>query len=123
MISSARISQSISYFYMDSLGLFPPSIANLAGITLDLTRVYSLSANGNTVSKTVDAGIYFIIVTANDATYNSNGSLVIRSNDDTIMYCASSRCYFRFRNATTLTAYTMTISSSISLSAIWIDES
>ena len=108
---------------MDSLGLFPPSIANLAGITLDLTRVYSLSASGNSASKKVDAGIYFIIVTANDGDANSNGSLVIRSNDNTTMYCASSRCSFRFSNATTLYAYSQVIGSSVSLSAIWIDES
>jgi hypothetical protein len=109
---------------MDSLGLFPPSIANLAGITLDLTRVYSLSSSSSgTVSKTVDAGLYFIIVMGNDGDAGSNGSIVLRSNDNTLMYCASYRCYFQFTNTTTISAHTNGISTSLTLSAIWINES
>lgn len=108
---------------MDSLGLFPPSIANLAGITLDLTRVYSLSASSNSVSKTVVAGLYFIIMIANDGNAVSNGSIVLRSNDDTQMFCASSRCFFRFTSTTNIYAYAGGVSSSLTLSAIWINES
>ena len=108
---------------MDSLGLFPPSIANLAGITLDLTRIYSLSASGDSVSKTVDAGLYFIIAMGNDGDAVSNGSIVLRSNDDTRMYCALYRCYFRFTNTTTIYAHAETVMSAVTLSAIWINES
>lgn len=108
---------------MDAFG---PSISLLPldGLSLDLSNIYSCSANDNTSTTEIIEGIYFILCNISSSSgsgaYSATQIYIMASTDHQKIYAMGTDGYFMFSNNQTIQVYTRAPAYGITVSLIKI---